>query len=682
MTTTFASLTDGVPILGASAIASYLSFFALVWWIWASQVAYNVRFRQGDWLHRLFIFLQVFVFSALAAFTKSFSVTNGIEDDTRANQQIANLQEAAFGQSQQPWINVQEFRESRIPTLNVRGISMTMGFSRLLLLAQYGIAFFHAWRLDRQMLPFSRHAAFLVHITALVLSSLCYFIAFIIIGKDPDETDEIVKFILWYIPLFLEITAHFLALSSFCQDRVPYKAEAITARSCTVFVIILGGGLDRITGAFQYGVGNFTFNWTSLGIIFCAVVIFLLLFSLYFGTSAAELEKMGSKRVISGFFFQFFYLSAIIVTLQGIAALLRAGYLGSALETPLQFLRQSQSILESKGFPVPLNVSDYADTDIQSQLTRQGVALNGMLPFINSAIQTASQAQPVDYNLTFNALLQMDVLVIEIVLDNLDMLPDSGVLLARLEAFYYSDPQNYSAVNNETFNSVFQRVIVSNASPALWFYAAGGAVLVTLGLLGLIRQWPRDKYEWGQIISRLVMGSATIAATGIDANANANVLGEDFRYHSSGIWWLVTEEWVLAPYAFALLIEQVIELVLLHLAGRGLVNFRSQTSKLEGNRQSSRIVYSRTGTLDNAEAGFGREKKGSREKRRDQYWNSSEEYVDPHAQEESRDEEGLPPATESPSGIPRAVSSQRRPTNTLSGLSYHKRQNTETTDNV
>lgn len=49
---------------------SYACFFVFVWWIWVTQVAYNLRFRQVDWLHRLWVFLQLIVFGALAAFTK------------------------------------------------------------------------------------------------------------------------------------------------------------------------------------------------------------------------------------------------------------------------------------------------------------------------------------------------------------------------------------------------------------------------------------------------------------------------------------------------------------------------------------------------------------------------------------------------------------------------------------
>ncbi|KAK7444023.1 hypothetical protein VKT23_015418 [Stygiomarasmius scandens] len=633
MTTTFASLTDGTPILEASSVASYLGFFALVWWIWASQVAYNVRFRQADWLHRLFVFLQVFVFCGLATFTKDFDVTNDIADDSQMNQRIANLEVGAFGQSQRPWISVERFRAQRLPTLNARGISMTMAISRVFLLIQYLVAFGHALRVDRRI---SKNTALLVHIGSLLISSLCYFIAFAIIGNHPSRGDQIVKFFFWYIPLFIEVTAHFIAISRLCNGRVNYDAKLVLARTCTAFVIILGNGLDRITNGFQYVVGNFRFTWLSLGVICCAVVIFLLMFSLYFGTSAPATHGMSNNRIISGFFFQFFHLSAVIVTLQCIAVMLKAGNLGSALDIPLEFLRDSKSIMQLKGFSVPLNESDYAFSDIETRLQNQAISLQGLLPFINDAIHNASQGTTPNYALPFNVLLQMDVLIIETVLDNLNMLQQSSDLVfAQLEFFLYEDPGNFTAINNSTFNDTVQMVIVQNSTPAMWFYAAGGAFLLTLGFVGLIRQWPRDKYEWGQVISRLILGSATIAVTAIDINASKHVLTADFDLGGSGIWSLVTHSWVLPPYALALLIEQIIELILLYLAGRSFGDFK--TLLFLKDSRSPRISYSRTGTFDESVSSLAsndREERviGINRSEQPEWHRDDPEYVNTHEQ--------------------------------------------------
>ena len=65
--------------------------------------------------------------------------------------------------------------------------------------------------------------------------------------------------------------------------------------------------------------------------------------------------------------------------------------------------------------------------------------------------------------------------------------------MEELDAFTLADVDNYDVINDSSFKKIVQDIIISNATPALWFYAAGGSVLVTLGLMSLIRQWPRGK---------------------------------------------------------------------------------------------------------------------------------------------------------------------------------------------
>ena len=148
MTTAFANLTwvhrrlalghhliprsDGTPILQTKDAMSYVCYFAFVWWIWVSQVAYNMRFRQADILHYIWVFLQLAIFSALAAFTKDFDITNGLVPDLEQHDTeilIAGLDQSAAAAF--------KYRQDRLPLLNGRGVSLVMALSRFLLLVQY-----------------------------------------------------------------------------------------------------------------------------------------------------------------------------------------------------------------------------------------------------------------------------------------------------------------------------------------------------------------------------------------------------------------------------------------------------------------------------------------------------------------------------------------------------------------
>ncbi|THU76970.1 hypothetical protein K435DRAFT_878474 [Dendrothele bispora CBS 962.96] len=113
--------------------------------------------------------------------------------------------------------------------------------------------------------------------------------------------------------------------------------------------------------------------------------------------------------------------------------------------------------------------------------------------------------------------------------------------------------------------------------PALWLYGSGGAFLITLGLSSLIGQWPRDKFEWGQILSRFLFGASIALLSVLNLNSSGDILTEDHHYAGSRIWFLAIHSWILPLYAFALLVERVIELVLLHLAHHHLEKSRNYT---------------------------------------------------------------------------------------------------------
>ena len=123
---------------------SYICFLGLTWWIWASQVLYNVRYRQKDWLHHVFVILQLLTFCALAAFAGGFDISQGIipDDDNALIDQFAS--------SQQSFINgdlaTENARSDFLSRVNSTGISIVLAFSRLVILVQYlrGTRFFRS----------------------------------------------------------------------------------------------------------------------------------------------------------------------------------------------------------------------------------------------------------------------------------------------------------------------------------------------------------------------------------------------------------------------------------------------------------------------------------------------------------------------------------------------------------
>ena len=57
--------------------------------------------------------------------------------------------------------------------------------------------------------------------------------------------------------------------------------------------------------------------------------------------------------------------------------------------------------------------------------------------------------------------------------------------------FFDNDASNFSVVSNSSFHEIAEMIITENATPALWFYAAGGMILITLALNKLVTSLPR-----------------------------------------------------------------------------------------------------------------------------------------------------------------------------------------------
>ena len=162
--------------------------------------------------------------------------------------------------------------------MNARGISTVMVFSRLLLLSQYLIsecpttrsgdnsrilimmcafilalyqaATLEEWSTTKELVSRCWKAKKLrslrTHVCSLILSALFYTAASILLRTSigSEKSVQIIKIILWYLPLLLEAAMHFLAMTQ--SGHVFYPTDRIFERSAAIFVVILGGGMLQL----------------------------------------------------------------------------------------------------------------------------------------------------------------------------------------------------------------------------------------------------------------------------------------------------------------------------------------------------------------------------------------------------------------------------------------------------
>jgi hypothetical protein len=125
---------------------------------------------------------------------------------------------------------------------------------------------------------------------ALIFSAMSFFTSFFIIGHNPTIFDNAIKIPLWYIPLLLEMVTHFIPPALRMKGHVHYSARGLYSRASILFLIVLGQGLDQITGTFSNIVGTSGFGGNQVALL-CSTMAILV--GKYFSVWCQKYELIG-----------------------------------------------------------------------------------------------------------------------------------------------------------------------------------------------------------------------------------------------------------------------------------------------------------------------------------------------------------------------------------------------------
>ncbi|KAF8882723.1 hypothetical protein BD779DRAFT_913589 [Infundibulicybe gibba] len=263
----YSNLASNVGFSDFNAASSFMAYFVLVWWIWASQVAYNTRFRTRDWVHRFFSGAQFVVFCAMATFS-NFSI-GVISRESPGYLVYPSVGPIDYNLSNNTGERFYAFDERQwtLPLINGIGVAVTMGCSRIFLCIQYLLIFVTAHPRPKRLLW---------HIISLLLSSVIYSgLALYIYYLGSGIT---ITFFLLFIPVILEAIIHLAVVRIKGHD---YDSRSVARRSATLFIIVLGEGLNQITGTFKYVIGDVGVTSRGPLIMLCVGVIVIGELSLY-----------------------------------------------------------------------------------------------------------------------------------------------------------------------------------------------------------------------------------------------------------------------------------------------------------------------------------------------------------------------------------------------------------------
>ncbi|KAF8882722.1 hypothetical protein BD779DRAFT_913545 [Infundibulicybe gibba] len=472
--------------------SSFLAYFALVWWIWASQVAYNTRFRTRDWIHRIFSGTQFIIFCAMATFTSNFDIFQGIirkEVPAPVGPVDFQLNNTSFDS-----VFSLNLREAQLPVINDKGIAVTMGCSRLLLFLQYLIVFTTA--------P-SHPKSLRLHLITLLLSSITYFASIAFIGDHPSETSSILKICFWFAPMMLEIISHF-AIARIKDHE--YNSKSVAKRSATLFIVVLGEGLNQITGSFKYVVGAVGFTGRGLVIMLSAGVIIIGELSLYCRHNW-RVDRCGPRRTLLWFFSHYLLMASLILTLQAVRYLLSFANLYSAITT---LLAMADDIADKTYFGSVKSVTAGMFPDAENAFIDLGLPFDSFIGIVNTVL-----ANPLNGTARTH-LAQTLIYVASVTFNEFDAFPSPGSPL-------FNQTQTFLEAPFVDPNSVFTLLgdlITSRLQSAFWFWGVAGGSLIILASMSLMLRKPADKYETIGIIARFVFGAAFLGLTGLTVGHN------------------------------------------------------------------------------------------------------------------------------------------------------------------
>ncbi|KZT35212.1 hypothetical protein SISSUDRAFT_191315 [Sistotremastrum suecicum HHB10207 ss-3] len=554
MTTALQNLAENTPILSGEAMTSFIAFFVLVWWIWASQVAYNMHFHKNDWIHRFVAFLNLLIFGTLSAFTKDFEIAAGLAPASDINASSSDvgltLNFTVPGVS-----SVQNYRAERLPILGARGISLVLALSRLVLLLQYFVVFLYS----HQKLPSLRRGLYR-HMGVLSVSTACYLVAFGIMQRtDPDTQSKganIARIVLWYFPIALELSIHFIN-SDFAQHTL-YSSAIIYERASGFFTIILGTGLDNVTGGLKYLVGTLSFGARNVGWDLCGAIIIVGEFALYFEGNHQPFHY-GNRRLLTWFFLHSLFLICLMITILSCALLLQYVSLMRAMADIVTLFSNVVSGTNSSN--LQLDPSQYPRA--QDAFRKLGLPFQGFLNDVNEALRDRS-AGPA-FLLLFQDVLQ----VIVVTFQEFDAYPEGDDPLAiRVQNFLTQ--QNATSTDEKNLHAIVLSLSRSRSDATRWFFPVAGGSLIMIAILNLVKQWPYGKLRWARIISMFVLGVGyTLVALiniGLDESPVPDQAGNSVTdvpdLSVPVIWNFPNLEWIVPSFAGLLLVQIIFNLIL------------------------------------------------------------------------------------------------------------------------
>ncbi|KAF8684039.1 Bacterial low temperature requirement A protein (LtrA) [Rhizoctonia solani] len=541
-TATFSSLTSNNQFREPWDSVSYVVFFIVAWWMWVSQALYNIDFYSNDWFHLLFIFLQLLVFGALAATTRGFDISNYILHSPGSSElHVYDIMT----------IELERYKAERLTKVSIRVITFVVALSRGLLLLQHLRVLIYA-KLTSNQGRFPRRL--LIVPIGLIISTGLMFGSFSITlnkaGTEPYGAK--IKYALWGVAILVEMIAHVIRAQLEINQGIRLRAHgSIASRLCDITTIIIGEGINAISGTFYAILQAPGFGApTGTGVVCCAFIIFFLVY-LYF-EGVAPLGNI--RRRAAWVMVHLPWLLSVILLLEGVKNQL---LLSSFFSTSTHLMTKIMGTLESdmgEGAGI-----EQVDQIMRPLLLQAGLSWEDEFARLEALYSNSTAVNSTDPNaIDANFGVWLFRVLLSTTLTSYLTFMDNGTISEET----YRVIDSYQHDYNFTLEIV-EELISSSLINARYIMAMCGVTFITLASLNLIQSWPRDRFQWASIFSRYAMGGSMVLLLLLNLGEIQHwmVWGDEELAKRAAVFNWVDTTWVLPTIALAYGIQFIVDTV-------------------------------------------------------------------------------------------------------------------------
>jgi len=393
----------------------------------------------------------------------------------------------------------------------------------------------------------------------LAFSAISYLIAIGVIGGNPSKGRNIAKLFFWFFPMILDISSYFVIAR--WPDHVECPKDSIRKRSRTVFTIVLGAGLNQITGSFKYVVGAVGFTMNGVMVMISAAAIIILQATLYSRNNEKSWTGANPSHTYLWFFLHYIYLATLILTLQCIQYLLAFANLYAAIMAMLGMVFDVTNRAFRHGV-TSITPDQYPKA--RDAFLALGLPIDDFLEFVNAAL-----TQPGDANARTH-LFQTLIYIACVTFYEFDAFPERGSVLYNKIQNFLSEP----LVAHAAAYGLLGELLSSRLRLAFLFWGVAGATLIMLALLDWIQRRPLDgqrgmtsnKYR---IVNRFFFGAVFVTLSVLTVGHNSpyfsNWSTALIDLNTATPWKFASSAWVIPGFAITLIVVNIIDMILRHL---------------------------------------------------------------------------------------------------------------------